>query len=364
MVLFIILNATLKLSQHLLLWKCGWKPRYALIFPSAVHVLLCISFWVSNSLFSGEIPTIWSVHMLMVSLSDVQCHWRTSSQKPMPTVKLSPGFVGHPLLFLHLTQVSMFIVSLPKKSLLGYSTQMICITCIYPSYLLLSLHLPWWSCQIPFSDPSKIDTQKISRSQLSCKRILPLSIDVLISVVEQPERECSCSWRVLVRSFWLATQPHINRVSGGSSSMMMMPLSSPSKAPPSGGSSVSTGTLFFFSFPYFVVLYIFQQHLRLPSKLCLIHMAAMPISSHGIRTLRWQSSTLRTYVIKMVSFQLFQQTQQPNACIHNSEDAAVSFVFIMCCATSQSTCQLGNRSTKWGKVCNFRVQVLRRWRKW
>ena len=42
-------------------------------------------------------------------------------------------------------------------------------------------------------DPSKIDTPKISRSQLSCKRILPLSINILISVVEQPERECSRS---------------------------------------------------------------------------------------------------------------------------------------------------------------------------
>ena len=141
MILFIILNATLKFSQHLL-WKCGWKPRYALIFPSAARALLRISFWVSNSQFSGEIPTIWSVHMLMVSLSNVCCHRRTSSRKPMPTVKLSPGFVGHPLLFLNLTLASKSIVSLPKKSPLGYSTQTTCIACIYPSYPLLSLHLP------------------------------------------------------------------------------------------------------------------------------------------------------------------------------------------------------------------------------
>ena len=141
MILFIILNATLNFSQHLL-WKCGWKTCYALIFLSAACVLLCISFWVSNSLFSGEIPTIWSVHLLMVSLSNVWCHQRTSSQKPMPTVKLSPGFVGHPFLFLYLTRALTSIVSLPKKSLLGYSTQTTCITCIYPSYLLLSLHLP------------------------------------------------------------------------------------------------------------------------------------------------------------------------------------------------------------------------------
>jgi len=59
--LWFILNVTLKFSQHLPLWNFGWKPCYAFIFSSAVHVFLCIIFWVLNSPLSGEIPanTTW-----------------------------------------------------------------------------------------------------------------------------------------------------------------------------------------------------------------------------------------------------------------------------------------------------------------
>ena len=68
---------------------------------SCFHISFCClcssmhHLWELNSLCSGEIPTIWSVHMLMVSLSNVQCRWRISSRKLTHIVDLSPSFVGH-----------------------------------------------------------------------------------------------------------------------------------------------------------------------------------------------------------------------------------------------------------------------------
>ena len=139
------------------------------------HISLCCPCSSMHKLLGVKFSVQWrDPHYLVCAYADGKLKQCTVSLEDLQSktyahCQIAPGFVGHPLLFLHLTRALMFIVSLPKKSLLGYSTQMICIACIYPSYLLLSLHLPWWSCQIPFSDPSKIDTQKISRSQLSCK---------------------------------------------------------------------------------------------------------------------------------------------------------------------------------------------------
>ena len=81
--------------------------------------------------------------MPMVSSSNVHYRWMTSNRKHMSTVILSPNF-AIPLLLLWFRQIwtSTSIALLPKKNLPGYSTQMICIVCTYPTYLLMYLNPP------------------------------------------------------------------------------------------------------------------------------------------------------------------------------------------------------------------------------